>query len=280
MVTSRRKFNARRNATLIGATDTVDQPMGIKVIAKVEIVKLNRGLKEFNYDQLYACLKQHETHANENKMMLDRYNQQAIDPLALVSSVSPPQDRRDCQGVKELVFGVLLVWSVVGLGKTVNSVQTSGSGISNLLAVGTTFTGSGNLYCQWELSPGSGNALYILFPTLIAKFLILDIPIDCDAPIVVGWGFLRMIGGIVNTLESLFLTFDGFCHQTFRAVRSDVMRNTESDSDDEEEYEIKRNKFRAPIYGLKPAPYLNCNDPTEQSLALQIVTNPFWKISV
>nr|GEZ13318.1 hypothetical protein [Tanacetum cinerariifolium] len=29
-------------------------------------------------------------------------------------------------------------------------VQTSGSGISNLLAVATTFTGSGNLYCQWE----------------------------------------------------------------------------------------------------------------------------------
>nr|GEW31691.1 hypothetical protein [Tanacetum cinerariifolium] len=39
-------------------------------------------------------------------------------------------------------------------------------GISNILAVGTTFTGSGNLYCQWELSPGSGNALCILFPTL------------------------------------------------------------------------------------------------------------------
>nr|GEZ36596.1 hypothetical protein [Tanacetum cinerariifolium] len=40
-----------------------------------------------------------------------------------------------------------------------------GSGISILLAVGTTFTGSGNLYCQWELSPGSGNALCILFLT-------------------------------------------------------------------------------------------------------------------
>nr|GEY73511.1 hypothetical protein [Tanacetum cinerariifolium] len=30
-------------------------------------------------------------------------------------------------------------------------VQTSGSGISYLLAVATIFTGSGNLYCQWEL---------------------------------------------------------------------------------------------------------------------------------
>nr|GEU49135.1 hypothetical protein [Tanacetum cinerariifolium] len=48
------------------------------------------------------------------------------------------------------------------------AVQTPDSGISNLLAVGTTFTGSGNLYRQWELSPGSGNALCILFPTLIS----------------------------------------------------------------------------------------------------------------
>nr|GEU94854.1 putative ribonuclease H-like domain-containing protein [Tanacetum cinerariifolium] len=76
--------------------------------------------------------------------------------------------------------------------------------------------------------------------TIISKFLIVDIPIDCDAPIVVGRGFL----------------------------------------DDEEEYEIKRNKFGAPLYRLKPTPYLNCNDLAERSLALQAVINPFWKISV
>ncbi|GKA95328.1 ribonuclease H-like domain-containing protein [Tanacetum coccineum] len=61
--------------------------------------------------------------------------------------------------------------------------------------------------------------------TLIAKFLILDIPIDRDSPIVVGQGFLPRINGIVNTPERLFSMFDGFCHQTFRAARSDVMRN-------------------------------------------------------
>nr|GEY69252.1 hypothetical protein [Tanacetum cinerariifolium] len=31
--------------------------------------------------------------------------------------------------------------------------------------MGTPSTGSGNLYCQWEVSPSSGNALCILFPT-------------------------------------------------------------------------------------------------------------------
>ncbi|GJS63148.1 hypothetical protein Tco_0677712 [Tanacetum coccineum] len=72
--------------------------------------------------------------------------------------------------------------------------------------------------------------------TIIAKFLILDIPIDHDAPIVVGRGFLYTMGSILNTPERLFSTFDGVCHQTFRAARFDVLRTAESDSDDEEEY--------------------------------------------
>nr|GFC17989.1 hypothetical protein [Tanacetum cinerariifolium] len=34
----------------------------------VAVVKLKKGLRDTNYDQLYAYLKQHEAHANENKM--------------------------------------------------------------------------------------------------------------------------------------------------------------------------------------------------------------------
>ncbi|GJS21444.1 retrovirus-related pol polyprotein from transposon TNT 1-94 [Tanacetum coccineum] len=51
-------------------------------------VKLNRGLKESNFDQLYAYLKQHEVHANENRMMMERFSQPTNDPLALVSNAS------------------------------------------------------------------------------------------------------------------------------------------------------------------------------------------------
>nr|GEV24060.1 retrovirus-related Pol polyprotein from transposon TNT 1-94 [Tanacetum cinerariifolium] len=57
----------------------------------ITTVKLNRGLKESNYDQLYAYLKQHEAYANENKMMLERFTKHTVDPLALMSSVSPQQ---------------------------------------------------------------------------------------------------------------------------------------------------------------------------------------------
>nr|GEV54638.1 integrase, catalytic region, zinc finger, CCHC-type, peptidase aspartic, catalytic [Tanacetum cinerariifolium] len=57
----------------------------------VTVVKLNRGLRDSNYDQLYAYLKQHEIQAQENKMMLDCFSQPTMDPLALMSNVSNPQ---------------------------------------------------------------------------------------------------------------------------------------------------------------------------------------------
>nr|GEU81606.1 retrotransposon Orf1 [Tanacetum cinerariifolium] len=90
------------------------------------------------------------------------------------------------------------------------------------------------------------------------------------------------MGILTNVLCQVGVTtlISKFCHQTFRAARSDVLRTAESDSDDEEEYEIKKNKFGAPIYGLKPAPCLNCNVPVKRSLALQTVTNLFRNNSV
>ncbi|GJS58159.1 retrovirus-related pol polyprotein from transposon TNT 1-94 [Tanacetum coccineum] len=57
----------------------------------VTAVKLNKGLKDSNYDQLYAYLKQYEAHVNENKMMLERFTQHTVDPLALISNVAPQQ---------------------------------------------------------------------------------------------------------------------------------------------------------------------------------------------
>ncbi|GKF41990.1 hypothetical protein Tco_0125332, partial [Tanacetum coccineum] len=53
--------------------------------------KLNRGLKESNFDQLYAYLKPHEVHANENRIMMERFGQPNNDHLALVSDASVQQ---------------------------------------------------------------------------------------------------------------------------------------------------------------------------------------------
>nr|GEU77093.1 hypothetical protein [Tanacetum cinerariifolium] len=68
----------------------------------------------------------------------------------------------------------------------------------------------------------------------------------------------------VSILVPLDLSKDTKPYTWLRSSRSILIGI--HNSDDEEEYQIKINKFRAPIYGLKPAPYLNCNDPAERSL--------------
>ncbi|GKA62992.1 hypothetical protein Tco_0762511 [Tanacetum coccineum] len=68
-------------------------------------VKLNRGLKESNFDQLYAYLKQHKVHANENITMIERFLQPTNDPLALVLNASvqqyPTQSSKSPQSLNE-----------------------------------------------------------------------------------------------------------------------------------------------------------------------------------
>nr|GEW09953.1 Gag-Pol polyprotein [Tanacetum cinerariifolium] len=116
----------------------------------------------------------------------------------------------------------------------------------------------------------------------VMPFLIyakLDIPIDRDAPILVGRGFLYTCGSILNTRDRITSTFHGVCHQTFCAVKTSL-NTEESKSDDKEDYGIQKNSFRASIYGPKPAKYLYCNDLMDQALALQDVINPFRKIYV
>nr|GEW48844.1 hypothetical protein [Tanacetum cinerariifolium] len=113
--------------------------------------------------------------------------------------------------------------------------------------------------------------------TIITKFLILDMPIDRDAPILVGRGFLYTCGSILNTRDKITSTFDGVCRLTFRAAKTSL-NTEESDSDEREDYCIQRNSFGAPMYGPKPAKYLICNDLMDRALAMQEVINPFRKI--
>nr|GEW40500.1 hypothetical protein [Tanacetum cinerariifolium] len=149
----------------------------------VTAVKLNRGLKDSNYDQLYAYLKQHETHAKENKMMLERFSQNTVDPLALMTynkelystqasielRILQRQDVADAGSRERGSFG-----RRAAIDETIDnriyylstSANLNSNGIVFLqqwelssVAVGTSF-GSGNSIT------GSGNALCILFPTI------------------------------------------------------------------------------------------------------------------
>ncbi|GJZ62442.1 hypothetical protein Tco_0618579 [Tanacetum coccineum] len=55
----------------------------------VTAVKLNKGLKETNHEQLYAYLKQHEKHAAQDRLIIERITPPTNDLLAFVSSLKP-----------------------------------------------------------------------------------------------------------------------------------------------------------------------------------------------
>nr|GEY98191.1 synaptobrevin, longin-like domain protein [Tanacetum cinerariifolium] len=95
-------------------------------------------------------------------------------------------------------------------------------GISKLLAVGTTFTGSENLYCQWELSPGSGNALYILFPTVTDTFLISNnLPLREVSPLPFYVPAMKQLA-IKWWDEYGFVIHPGLVGETYKSIRIDL----------------------------------------------------------
>ncbi|GJV48974.1 agenet domain-containing protein [Tanacetum coccineum] len=85
------------------------------------------------------------------------------------------------------------------------------------------------------------------FTTMSAKFLILEIHVDRDAPIVIK-----------------------------------KIRIAESESDDDEDYVIKRNEMGTPIHNSRPIGYQNNTNPAKNMTlsTLESVINPFRKISV
>ncbi|GJR43399.1 retrotransposon ORF1 [Tanacetum coccineum] len=138
-------------------------------------------------------------------------------------------------------------------------------------------------YTEAEVTSRLVNVLcQVGFTTMSDKFLILEIPIDLDAPIVVGREFLDTIRGNIDIPNRIFTTFDGRTRQTFRAAKSEKIIIAESDSDDKEDYVIKRNDMGTPIHNSRPIGYQNNTNPAENMTlsTLESVINPFRKISV
>ncbi|GJY81781.1 hypothetical protein Tco_0494532 [Tanacetum coccineum] len=110
--------------------------------------------------------------------------------------------------------------------------------------------------------------------TVLARFLTLDMLVDHTVPIIIGRSFLHTCGGIINTLKGTTSTFDGVCHQKFYVA--EIQNNgEESDSDDEEEYYLKRDEIGRPFYGPNLISYFDRNDPMEHALAIQDSINLF-----
>ncbi|GKE49725.1 hypothetical protein Tco_1480983 [Tanacetum coccineum] len=83
----------------------------------------------------------------------------------------------------------------------------------------------------------------------------------------------RLLDGYYEYDQRDNINLDGIVHQKFYVAN---VRNAhmESDSDDNEEYYLKRDDTGKPIYGLNRDKYLSCDDPMDRALALQEDLNP------
>nr|GEZ58703.1 hypothetical protein [Tanacetum cinerariifolium] len=83
---------------------------------------------------------------------------------------------------------------------------------------------------------------------ILARFLILDIPVDKEVPIVMGQSFLYTYGGIINTIKGTTSTFDRVYHQKFPMV---VVKNKQKEKDNVDDKEIikERDENGKPFYG-------------------------------
>ncbi|GJX33972.1 retrovirus-related pol polyprotein from transposon TNT 1-94 [Tanacetum coccineum] len=97
----------------------------------VTAVKLNRGLKNSNHDQLYAYLKQHEEHAKENRMMIERFSQNIIDPLAFVSNVSQPSSSNTLHFAPQFAGGTQLYTGITPMDDLLNNLTKTIALLSN-----------------------------------------------------------------------------------------------------------------------------------------------------
>nr|GEU99663.1 hypothetical protein [Tanacetum cinerariifolium] len=98
-------------------------------------ILLQGGLKDSNYDQLYAYLKQHKTHANKNKMMLDRFTQHTMDPLDLMSNVSHQYDYSQSSSTPPSMYVPLYLADKAHLDSGLSPIENLIKNLTNRLAL-------------------------------------------------------------------------------------------------------------------------------------------------
>nr|GEY75120.1 hypothetical protein [Tanacetum cinerariifolium] len=91
--------------------------------------------------------------------------------------------------------------------------------------------------------------------TILADFMLLDVPVDRDVAIIVGRSFLYTCGDIINTIRGTMSTFDGLVHQQFNVAKVRYV-HVKSDSDDDEYYFLKMDDLGKPCYRPNPVSFL------------------------
>ncbi|GKC71844.1 putative ribonuclease H-like domain-containing protein [Tanacetum coccineum] len=126
--------------------------------------------------------------------------------------------------------------------------------------------------------------IQIGYQAYLVDFLILDIPVDKELPLLLGHPFLRTCGAVINMGRDTLCIDDGFIRHTYfpKPRAKAYLENFAQEEEDDwlSCFEVGRDKDGNPKYGPVAPSFLDIEDDMERALAMEAYFNPFKNIIV
>ncbi|GJS96620.1 putative ribonuclease H-like domain-containing protein [Tanacetum coccineum] len=118
----------------------------------------------------------------------------------------------------------------------------------------------------------------------LANFLVLDITVDRELPLLLGRPFLRTCGTLIDMGKGTMTIDYGVIKQTYylKPRAKSYFHNFDMDEDEDwlGFFEVGRDEDGNPKYGLVDPSFLDIEDEMERALAMEAYFNPFKNIIV
>nr|GEU33831.1 hypothetical protein [Tanacetum cinerariifolium] len=146
------------------------------------------------------------------------------------------------------------------------------------------FTMAGNTQAK-AMGEVKNVRIQIEYQAYLVDFLILDIQVDKEHPLLLGHPFLRTYGAVIEMGRSTLCIDDGVIHHTYfpKPRGKDYLDNfaQEEEEDDWLSYfEVGSDEDGNPKYGPVAPSFLDIKDDMERALAMEAYFNPFKNIIV
>ena len=122
------------------------------------------------------------------------------------------------------------------------------------------------------------------YQAFLVDFLVLDVPVDKELPLLLGRPFLRTCGAIIDMGRGTMIINDGILKNTYYPKPRGGSNGDDNDKDQEEDYlgcfEVGRDEDGRPKFGPVTPSFFDIEDEMERALAMEAFFNPFKNIFV
>ncbi|GKE44074.1 putative ribonuclease H-like domain-containing protein [Tanacetum coccineum] len=126
--------------------------------------------------------------------------------------------------------------------------------------------------------------IQIDYQSYLVNFLVLDIPVDKELPLLLGRPFLRTCGAVIDIGRGTISTNDGVIRHTYfpKPRAKAYLENFEIDEEDDwiSCFNVGRDEDGNTKYGPMAPSFLDIEDEMERALAMEAYFNPFKNIIV